>query len=62
MPSTPGAASRLIALDWMMEAYRLTRKEVKRRSQHLGVDMVQERGEPLLLPSPRGDPYAFQRL
>src|SRR6201987_2493346 len=35
---------------------------VKRCSQHGGIDMVQERGEPLLLPSPCDLPYAFQRL
>src|SRR4051794_12592427 len=37
-------------------------ERVERRSQHGRVDMVQERGEPLLLPLPRGLPYAFQRL
>ena len=40
----------------------VTFHRIKRRSQHLGVDMVQERGELLLLPLPCGLPYAFQRL
>ena len=35
---------------------------VKCRSQHGGVDVVQKRGEPLLLPLPCGLPYAVQRL
>jgi len=35
---------------------------VERRSQHRQVDMVQERGEPLLLPLTSGLSYAFQRL
>jgi hypothetical protein len=35
---------------------------VKRRFQHGGVDMVQERRELLLLPLPCNLPYAFQRL
>jgi hypothetical protein len=35
---------------------------VKRRSQHGGIDMVEERSEPLLLPLPCGLPYAVQRL
>jgi len=34
----------------------------KRLRQQLGVDVVEERGEPLLLPFPRDLPYAFQRL
>ena len=41
---------------------RVTPDCVKRRSQHLGIDMVQERRELLLFPSPRGEPSAFQRL
>src|SRR3954463_8432010 len=35
---------------------------VERRSQHGRVDMVQKRGEPLLLPLPCGLSYAVQRL
>jgi len=41
---------------------RVTLQRVKRRPQHLGVNVVQERSELLLLPSPCGEPYAFQRL
>jgi short-subunit dehydrogenase involved in D-alanine esterification of teichoic acids len=41
---------------------RVTLQRVKRRPQHLMVDMVQERREFFLLPSPRGEPYALQRL
>jgi hypothetical protein len=41
---------------------RVTLQCVKRRSQHLWVNVVQERSKLLLLPSPRGEPYAFQRL
>ena len=41
---------------------RVTLQRVERCSQHLGIDVVQKRGEPFLLPSPRGEPYAFQRL
>ena len=37
----------------------VTLDRVKRRSQKGGVDMVEERSEPLLLPSPCGLPYAF---
>src|SRR5271155_2335540 len=40
----------------------VTLHRVKRRFQHGGVDMVQERSELLLLPLPCGLPYAFQRL
>jgi hypothetical protein len=40
----------------------VTLHRVRRRRQHLGIDMVQERSEFLLLPSPCGEPYAFQRL
>jgi len=32
------------------------------RPQHLGAEMVEERGEPFLLPLPCGLPYAIQRL
>jgi hypothetical protein len=35
---------------------------VERLLQELDVDVVIERGEPLLLPLPRYFPYAFQRL
>jgi hypothetical protein len=41
---------------------RVTLQRVERRSQHLGVSVVQKRCELLLLPSPCGEPYAFQRL
>jgi hypothetical protein len=41
---------------------RVTLHRVERSSQHGGADMVQERGEPLLLPLPCSLPYAFQRL
>ena len=34
----------------------------ERLLQELGVDVVEERGEPLLLPFPRYFPYAVQRL
>ena len=37
-------------------------QRVERRSQHRRIDVVQERGEPLLLPLPRDLPYPFQRL
>jgi hypothetical protein len=40
----------------------VTPDRVKRRSQHRGFDVVEERGEPLLLPLPCGLPYACQRL
>ena len=34
----------------------------ERLSEQLDTDVVEERGEPLLLPFPRDLPYAFQRL
>ena len=41
---------------------RVSLNRVARRSQHGRIDVVQERGEPLLLPLPCGLPYARQRL
>jgi hypothetical protein len=41
---------------------RVTLPRIRRRSQCLMVTMVQERSELLLLSSPCGEPYAFQRL
>jgi hypothetical protein len=38
------------------------RKLVERLLQQLGIDVVEERGELLLLPFSRDFPYAFQRL
>jgi hypothetical protein len=38
------------------------RKLVERFLQKLGADMVEKRGEPLLLPFACDFPYAFQRL
>jgi hypothetical protein len=40
----------------------ILRKLVERFLQKLGVDVVEERGEPLLLPFPCDFPYALQRL
>ena len=37
-------------------------ERVERRPERVDVDMVEERGEPLLLPLLRGLPYAVQRL
>ena len=37
-------------------------KREKGRSEHRSADVVEERGEPLLLVSPCGLPYALQRL
>jgi hypothetical protein len=34
----------------------------ERLFEQVDADMVEERGEPLLLPFPRHFPYAFQRL
>src|SRR5712691_1566511 len=41
---------------------RVVLKLAKRLSKVLDADVVEERGEPLLLPLPCGLPYAFQRL
>jgi hypothetical protein len=35
---------------------------MKRLAEQIDADVVQERGEPFLLPLPCGLPYAFQRL
>src|SRR5260370_24536595 len=37
-------------------------ERVERRPERVDVDMVEKRGEPLLLPLPCGFPYAVQRL
>src|SRR5260370_42326182 len=37
-------------------------ERVERRPERVDVDMVEKRGEPLLLPLPCGLPYAVQRL
>lgn len=37
-------------------------ERVKRRPERGAIDMVEKRGEPLLLPLPCGLPYAVQRL
>jgi hypothetical protein len=41
---------------------RFALERVKRHPQRVGVDVVEERGEPFLLPVPCGLPYAAQRL
>ena len=40
----------------------LAPERVERRPQRVDIDMVEERGEPFLLPLPCGLPYAVQRL
>ena len=40
----------------------VTLEREKRRPEQVDVDVVEERGEPLLLPLLCGLPYAFQRL
>src|SRR5215472_3659415 len=37
-------------------------ERVERRPERVEIDVVEKRGEPLLLPSPCGLPYAVQRL
>ncbi|WP_232707770.1 hypothetical protein, partial [Bradyrhizobium japonicum] len=40
----------------------LTPERKERRPQCIDIDVVKERGEPVLLPQPCGCPYAVQRL
>src|SRR5439155_19355269 len=40
----------------------LSLERVERQPERVDIDMVEERGEPLLLPLPCGLPYAVQRL
>jgi hypothetical protein len=40
----------------------LALQRVKRQPERVGIDVVEERGEPLLLPLPCRLPYAVQRL
>jgi hypothetical protein len=50
-PAQPVYAARSVPL-----------KLVERKPEQIDADMVEERGEPFLLPLPCGLSYAFQRL